>query len=169
MWQGLELSQAGLHTRQLPAGVDAVGHRRCRGLFRAQQRRAAAGAALVNQHHVAPVGQARQDARHRARQVHRALPRPAGKEQHRVGFAIARQGGQHGVVHLDLRALRLAGVQRALEHAAPGFVLQSLQTAGFQTRPTFGRLARASSNQQHGRRPAYVEHQVHGRILFKGR
>ena len=165
MRQSLKLNQAGLRTRQLAARVDAVGQRCRRGLLCALQRRAAARAPLVNQHHVAPVSQADQQTRNRATQVDGTLPWATGKEQHRVGFAVARQRGQYGVVQVDLWTLRLTGVQGPLQHAAPGVVLQPLQAARFQAGSGLGRLAgtHARGHQTRGRYPAHQVHEIHGR------
>ena len=70
----------------------------------------------------------------RASQGDGTLPRPPSKEEHGVRLHVPSQGRQDRKVHINLRALRLGGVQRALDDAAPGLMLQALQAARLQQR-----------------------------------
>ena len=135
MRQLLQRRAAVAQALRLRGGVGHLAQRLQRRRLGALQRCAAPSASLVDQHHVAAVGQARQRPRQRAGQRNGALPRPASEEEHRVFLLVAGQRGQHCKVHVDLRARRPGGVQRALDHAAPGFVLQAFQATGGQICP----------------------------------
>ena len=134
MRQLLQGRTAVAQAQRLRGGVGHLAQGLGERLLRAVQRRAAAGAALVDQHQVAAVGQTRQRPRQRAGQRDGTLPRPAGEEEHRVCLLVAGQRGQHRKVHVNLRALGLRGIERALDHTAAGLVLQALQAAGGQGR-----------------------------------
>ncbi len=67
-----------------------------------------------------------------AGQADGALARAAGEEEDRVGQLLARQRGDHDHVQVDLRALRLRGIEGPLEHAALRVVLQADQAASAQ-------------------------------------
>ncbi len=122
--QRLHLAHRVQRLRQRAAGLVVV----------ALQRRAAAGAALVDQHQVAPVQKAPEHTRDRRGQVDRTLARAAGEEEHRIGLLVARQCRHHRVMQLDEASLRLRRVERPLHHAAQRLVRQAAQTAGLETR-----------------------------------
>jgi hypothetical protein len=98
----------------------------------AQQGRAAAGAALVEEDDVTPVAKSAEHRAHRAGKIDRALPGPAGEEEHRVRQLVARQGRHHRKVQGDLGALRLRRIERPLQLATQGTMLHAFQAARLQ-------------------------------------
>ena len=148
--QRLQRGPAALQLGTLQGGVDLLAQRPRRRVGRALQRRAAAGAALVHQHDVAPVRQPCQQPAGAAGQIDRTLPRPAREQEHRVGLLVARHGRQHREVHVDLPTGRLCRVQRALHAAAPGGVFDTGQAARGQAVGRGGQRGRQAGQQQQG-------------------
>ncbi len=115
--QALKPLAAGGHPFEHARGV---GHRRQRLVAKliAVQRGRSAGAALVDEHQVAPLVQAPEQGQHRGGQRDRALPRAAGEQQHRVGPLAPRHRRHEHVVHLDARAVGAGRIQWAAHAAA---------------------------------------------------
>ncbi len=118
----------------------------------AVQRRAGAGAARVDQHQVALAVERRQQMPHLPGQRDRALPRPAGDEEHRVGARLARQRRQHRHLQRDLPALGARRVERARQRAAARLALDARQAAGLEDQRSRHRRRRGGQRQRAGQR-----------------
>jgi len=142
--QRLQLGSAGIEAAHLRGRVELLGHGQL-GVVGTRQRRGAAGAALVDEHQVAAVVQARQPRQHMRGHADRALAGAAGQQQHRIGLLVARQGRHHEVVDVHLHTVRPRRVQRARQAAAQQLVGNAVDAAGLE-RP--GRVGRCGAEHQ---------------------
>ena len=154
--QHLQRAQAGLQARLALAVVGQGLPRGGLGVVGTTQWCAAASAALVDEHQVAPVAQPGETRGQGAGQVDRALAGAASEEKHWVRQRVARQRRHHRHLHLDLLALGLRRVQRTANGAAACSVGVAAQPAGLQgQRAGFARRDRRRQSRpcgQHGHR-----------------
>ena len=131
--QGLQSQAAGAQPLQAQSGVGLLGQRAqvgARAIVGTAQRRAAAGAALVDEHQIAALPQTRMASGQRGGQADGALARAADKEKHRIGRFVPCQRGQQRQVDVDQHALGLRRVQGPLHAAAQRRLGQAGQAAG---------------------------------------
>jgi hypothetical protein len=126
----------------------------------ALQRRALAGAALVDEDQVAALVQARIARRDQRQHLRRGLAGPAGQQGDRVGQLVARQRRHQHHAQRDGPALRLGRVERALQRAALQLGRVAVEAAGLERqRCGGGGLGVRAARQQGGQHA----HQQRGR------
>ena len=119
--QRLQTRPAAREPRDLTLGIGGIGERLAAHVG-AVERSGAAGAALIDEDQIAALVEPAKQRRDRRRDRHRALPRPAREQEHRIGQLALRERRDDDEMDRDLRAARLARIERPLHRPAQHLV-----------------------------------------------